>query len=140
MTSIKDIDKSSKTFGSLIQKFQTCSIKTFLLHAFGLRHIILILLFTFGRSLDFFGRTKWHSSNVLEFRADQMFLRNTGFPIIISESYRHIDKTKIPSWNKCRDQKRTIFFSKLSNKVSKRKYETCRSRKSFALKVMHLLL
>ena len=43
------------------------------------------------------GRTDRHSSNVLEFSADQMSPRNIGFQIIISRCYKRIDKTNIPS-------------------------------------------
>ena len=43
------------------------------------------------------GRTDRHSSNVLEFHADQMSPRNLGFKINISRCYTRIDKTNIPS-------------------------------------------
>ena len=43
------------------------------------------------------GRTDRHSSNVLEFCADQMSPRNIGSQIIISRCYKRIDKTNIPS-------------------------------------------
>ena len=44
------------------------------------------------------GRTNRHSSNVLEFCADQMSPRNIGSQIIIiSRCYKRIDKTNIPS-------------------------------------------
>ena len=41
------------------------------------------------------GRTDSHSSNVLEFRADQMYRRNLGSKINISRCYTRIDKTNI---------------------------------------------
>ena len=47
------------------------------------------------------GRTDWrtdrHSSNVLEFCAEQMSQNNIGSQIIISRCYKRIDKTNIPS-------------------------------------------
>ena len=43
------------------------------------------------------GRTDRHSSNVLEFRADQMCPRNLGSQINICMRYTRIDKTNIPS-------------------------------------------
>ena len=42
-------------------------------------------------------RTDRHSSNVVEFCADQKFPRNIGSQIIISRCYKRIDKTNIPS-------------------------------------------
>ena len=41
-------------------------------------------------------RTDRHSSNVLEFGADQMFPSKIGSQIIISRCYKRIDKTNIP--------------------------------------------
>ena len=41
------------------------------------------------------GRTDRHSSNVLEFRADQMSPRNLGYQINISMRPTRIDKTNI---------------------------------------------
>ena len=52
------------------------------------------------------GRTDRHSSNVSEFRADQMSPRNIGSQIIISRCYKRIDKTNIPSLR--RVEKETI--------------------------------
>ena len=46
------------------------------------------------------GRTDRHSSNVLEFRADQMSSRNIGSQIIISWGYKLIGKFNIPSMRK----------------------------------------
>ena len=43
------------------------------------------------------GRTGRHSSNILEFCADQMSPRNIGSQIIISRCYKRIDKTNSPS-------------------------------------------
>ena len=43
------------------------------------------------------GRTDRHSSNVLEFRADQMSPRKLGSQINISMLYKRIDKTNISS-------------------------------------------
>ena len=43
------------------------------------------------------GRTDRHSSNILEFCADQMSPRNIGSQIIISRCYKRFDKTNIPS-------------------------------------------
>ena len=59
-------------------------------------------LFAFGRNRVYDRRTairtdSRHSSNVLEFCADQMSLRNIGSQIIISMCYKRIDKTNIPS-------------------------------------------
>ena len=42
-------------------------------------------------------RTDRHSSNALEFRADQMSSRNLGSLINISRCYTSIDKTYMPS-------------------------------------------
>ena len=46
----------------------------------------------FGRIHDYYGRTDRHSSNVLEFRADQMSPRNLGGQINISMRPTRIDK------------------------------------------------
>ena len=43
------------------------------------------------------GRTDRHSSNVLEFYADQMSPRNIAAQINISRCYKRMDKTNIPS-------------------------------------------
>ena len=43
------------------------------------------------------GRTDRHSSNVLEFCADQMSPRNIWSKIIISRCYKRIDEINIPS-------------------------------------------
>ena len=43
------------------------------------------------------GRTDRHNSNVVEFRADQMFPRNLGSSINISMRPTRIDNTNIPS-------------------------------------------
>ena len=43
------------------------------------------------------GRTDRHSSNVLEFCADQISPKNIGSQIIISRCYKSIDKTNRPS-------------------------------------------
>ena len=53
-----------------------------------------IVFTTYGRT-D--GRTDRHSSNVLEFCADQMSPRNIGSQIIISRCYKRIDNTNIHS-------------------------------------------
>ena len=42
-------------------------------------------------------RTDRHSSNVVEFGADQMSPRNIGSQITICRCYKRIDKTNIPS-------------------------------------------
>ena len=54
----------------------------------------VILITTDGR-MD--GRTDRHSSNVLEFRANEISLRNLGSQINISMRPMRIDKTNIPS-------------------------------------------
>ena len=61
-------------------------------------HKIIFAKFeAFERNRDYYGRTDWHSSNVLEFRADQMSTRNLRSPINISMRYTRIEKTNIPS-------------------------------------------
>ena len=69
---------------SLCANFQVCS---------SLRSDAIV--FTTDGHTD--GRADRHSSNVLEFRADQMSPRNRGSQIIISRCYKRIDKTNIPS-------------------------------------------
>ena len=54
-----------------------------------------VIVFTTDGRTD--GWTDRHSSNVLEFCADQMSPRNIGSQIIISRCYKRIDKTNIPS-------------------------------------------
>ena len=71
-------------YGSLCGNFQVCS---------SLRSDAIVFT-TYGRT-D--GRTDRHSSNVLEFCADQMSPRNIGSQIFISRCYKRIDKTNIPS-------------------------------------------
>ena len=66
-------------------------------------------LFAFGRNRVYHRRTDGRTdgrtdSNILEFCADQMSLRNIGSQIIISMCYKRIDKTNIPSMTRDKNE------------------------------------
>ena len=62
-----------------------------------------------------YGRSERHSSNVIEFRADQMSPTNLRSYINISRYPAWIDKTNIPSINSFYAPKFFIFFKKQNN-------------------------
>ena len=51
------------------------------------------------------GRTDRHSTNGIEFQADQMSPKIIGTQIVISKCYTHIDKTNIPSMGGYKNRK-----------------------------------